>query len=112
MEINYMQIGDRIKQHRKFNKLSQQILSDKCNIEPSYISHIERGTSKLSLQTLVKIANALNITADELLCDNIKSSTPIFTSEIADIIADLSNTEIRIICDTIKELKKTLRKNL
>lgn len=112
MEINYMQIGERIKHHRKSHKLSQQILSDRCNIEPSYISHIERGTSKLSLPTLVKIANELSVSIDELLCDNIKSSAPIFQSEIADIMADLSNTEIRIICDTIKELKKTLRKNL
>ena len=58
MELDYQAIGLRIRRLRKTRGLTQQSLAEISNQEPSNISHIERGATKLSLPTLVNIANA------------------------------------------------------
>lgn len=56
MELDYKDIGQRVKMFRRSRGLSQQALAEISNQEPSNISHIERGATKLSLPTLVNIA--------------------------------------------------------
>ena len=62
MELDYQAIGVRIRRLRKERGLTQQTLAEISSQEPSNISHIERGATKLSLPTLVSIANALEVT--------------------------------------------------
>ena len=54
-------IGERIAQLRKAKKLSQQKFSYEAEIERSYLTHVEKGRKNISIDTLVKITNALNI---------------------------------------------------
>ena len=67
MGLDYQAIGTRVRRLRKARGLTQQTLAELSDQEPSNISHIERGATKLSLPTLVNIANALEVTVDELL---------------------------------------------
>ncbi len=60
MELDYQAIGVRIRRLRKERGLTQQTLAEMSGQEPSNISHIERGATKLSLPTLVSVANALD----------------------------------------------------
>lgn len=53
-------LGPRLKQLRKARQLSQKELGDRV-----FVSHIENGLRLPSLQTLVKICDALNITLGE-----------------------------------------------
>ena len=46
LELDYMDIGRRICQHRKALGYTQQKLAEMSNQEPSNISHIERGATK------------------------------------------------------------------
>ena len=113
LNIDYVAIGLRIRKHRIDMKLTQQRLAELSGIEPSNISHIERGATKLSLPTLIKlikIANTLETTADELLCDSIYKSKDIFLSEISNDVKECSEEEIRVISDVVKTLKSSLRK--
>ena len=59
MELDYQAIGVRVRRFRKLQGLTQQALAERSDQEPSNISHIERGATKLSLPTLVSLANAL-----------------------------------------------------
>ena len=88
MELDYQAIGIRIRRLRKAQGLTQQALAEISNQEPSNISHIERGATKLSLPTIVNIANALGVTVDELLCDSLIESKAIFEREATDILSD------------------------
>ena len=88
MELDYQAIGIRIRRLRKAQRLTQQALAEISNQEPSNISHIERGATKLSLPTIVNIANALGVTVDELLCDSLIESKAIFEREATDILSD------------------------
>ena len=110
MELDYQAIGVRIRRLRKEQGLTQQTLAEISNQEPSNISHIERGATKLSLPTLVSIANALGVTVDELLCDSLPASRSVFESEAARVLSDCSHLELKIIMETIRTLKEKLRK--
>ena len=112
MKLNYQAIGIRIRRLRKEQGLTQQTLAEISNQEPSNISHIERGATKLSLPTLVSIANALGVTTDELLCDNLNAAKTVFEHEITHILADCSHIEIKIITETMLALKNSLRQEL
>lgn len=109
MELDYQAIGTRIRRLRKARGLTQQTLAEISNQEPSNISHIERGATKLSLPTLVNIANALGVTADELLCDSLRASSTVFENEAARILADCSHRERKIITETMRTLRENLK---
>ena len=67
--INYYTIGQRVKEARKKKRLSQADLADLIDKSTSYISYMETGIKCMSLETLVDIANALDISADFILAD-------------------------------------------
>ena len=111
MDLDYKAIGKRIKIARIKVDLTQEKLAEKAELSPSHMSNIETGTTRVSLTTLVSIANILGVTVDDLLCDSILRATPQIRQDIADIISDCDEYEIRIIKDIACELKQTLRKD-
>ena len=110
MELDYIAIGMRIRRFRKERGMTQQTLAERSNQEPSNISHIERGATKLGLPTIVKIANALEVTVDDLLCDSLENSTVSFEREVSELLADCSHWELKVITGTMHSLKENLRK--
>jgi len=110
MELDYVFLGLRIRQFRIAAGLTQSALAEIVGIEPSNISHIERAVSKVGLSTLVKIANALNCTVNDLLCDSLPRERLAFDNEIARLIQDCSPKEIRLISDLIRATKESLRR--
>ena len=109
MELDYQAIGIRIRRFRKALGLTQQALAELSNQEPSNISHIERGATKLSLPTIVNIANALGITVNDLLCDSLTESKATFEQEASEILSDCNHWELKIITGTMRSLKENLR---
>ena len=101
MKIDYTAIGIRIRRLRKAQGLTQQTLAELSEQEPSNISHIERGATKLSLPTIVNIANALGVSVDELLCDSVSHSKNSFTKISNEILSDCSHYEMQIITETM-----------
>ncbi|MEF9988049.1 MAG: helix-turn-helix transcriptional regulator [Christensenella sp.] len=109
--MNYYDIGKRIRNKRKQLGMSQEKLSEMVEISVTHMSHIETGNTKLSLPVLVKIANALGASTDELLCDTLVSSKNIYNNEIANVLEHCDDTQTRIITDIIKTAKQSLDKN-
>jgi len=60
MHIDYGQIGFRIKQARKEQRITQEILAERLGVSVSYVSQVERGVTKISLDLLASIATILN----------------------------------------------------
>ena len=112
MELDYTAIGKRIRRYRKAAGFTQQELAELVELEPSYVSHIERGATKLSLPSIVGIANALRVTVDDLLCDSLPNSRVPFEREISDIISGCNHKELRVITETIRTLSDSLRREL
>ena len=111
MGLNYCAIGQRIREIRKNNQLSQAMLSELIDKSPTYVSYIESGSKSMSLETFVQIANALEIPADLLLTEQVKGSSMVASQEITMILTDCSAYERFIIIDTVKTLKEALREH-
>lgn len=62
-----MSIGEKIKNLRKLNKLTQNELAKKANISRSYLADIEKDRYNASLETLKSIAQALNSNISEIV---------------------------------------------
>lgn len=109
MELNYEQIGNRIKEIRIAKKWTQARLAEESGVEPSYISHIERGVTKLSLPTLICVANALGATLDEIVYDSLIKSEHISVQAMNTVLSDCNPQEIKALTEVIKTVKRVLR---
>lgn len=109
MELDYQALGLRIRKFRQQKGLTQARASELVGIEPSYLSHIERGATKLSLPTLVSIANLLDVSADELLYGNLKQERHVSIEELEQLLSDCSDREVRAIIEFAKTAKTVLR---
>ena len=67
----YKDFGRRVQQQRKLAKLTQEQLSERAGISLSFLGHIERGTRKASVDTLIRLCNALAISPNLLLQDSL-----------------------------------------
>lgn len=66
-ELNYKEIGQRIKQRRLSQHITQDKLAEDLSVNPSHISNIECGRAHPSLTALVTIANSLKCSVDIFL---------------------------------------------
>lgn len=75
-------IGKICQQYRLKNNLTQNQVAELTGLEPRHISQIERGLSKGSIDTLLKLCNAYKITPDIILYDlldaEVKNSVSIY----------------------------------
>ena len=109
-ELDYQGIGARMKYYRNQKKITQAQLAEISNIEPSNISHIERGATKVSLPTLFRIANALEVSLDDLVYDSLEKSQHISNKELNQILSDCNDKELKTIVEMVKTTKLILRR--
>ena len=65
--FDYDLLGQTIKNIRRYKGLSQEVLSGLAGIARSHLAMIENGTMHPSIETLCKIAQALDLQASELI---------------------------------------------
>lgn len=110
MEINYSELGNRIREFRTAKNWTQAMLAEFSGVEPSNISHIERAATKVSLPTLIQIANALEVSLDELVCGSLVKNKHIISDELNELVSDCSPYELQAILEVSRTLKSILRK--
>ena len=67
LDLGNQSLGQRIAQLRKEQGLTQTELADKIGIIQALISDYERDRRRLHAEMIIRVAQALNVTADELL---------------------------------------------
>lgn len=67
-------LGNRIRIAREKKGITQEVLAERVDISSSHVSVIERGIKASRVDTLVRIANELHVSADYLLQDLVKRS--------------------------------------
>jgi len=70
-----LQMGDAVRSQRTERDLSQEELGRLCGVHRSYITEIEGGSRNLSILTIVKLAEALNMEVWQLLRFEIPAGT-------------------------------------
>ena len=69
--VNYLAMGNRMKIKRRAKKMSQEEIAKAVQISMSFYGNIERGRRIPSIDTLVAIANVLDVGVDYLLADSL-----------------------------------------
>ena len=74
--MNYQDFGERVRKKRQQKGWTQEMLAKELGVSTSFVGHIERGSRKASLETLVQIANVLEVSMDYLLAASLKHHAP------------------------------------
>ena len=67
-----MSIGNKIKEYRELNKMTQKDIAEILEVEPGTISKYESGMIEPNIESLKRLAETFNITVDELIKDEEK----------------------------------------
>ena len=100
MELDYERIGKRIAQRRKQAGIKQNVLAERLNMSNNYLSSIERGRERPSLEILVGICNELEVTPDYLIMGNMNSNN--VPQDIADGLRLCSKQDIELVSALIE----------
>lgn len=91
--MNMDSIGKYVREYRVAKGMTQEALAEAADIAPSYVSMIERAEKTPALETLIDIANALEVSADMLLCETLKCELKIKSNVMLDNISELPRRE-------------------
>lgn len=88
-----IKIGKKVRQARTCREMTQEKLAESCDVSWSTISRLENGALAVSMETLFRIAEVLDVGIDFLLSDFIRNSRKTDDENINDVVELLS------ICD-------------
>ena len=90
-EVDYGKLGVKIKEIRQNRGLTQDNLAEIVNCNTSHISNIENNHTKVSLNVLFAIANALNTSIDYLLSNQYENVSLALDNAITRALRDCDN---------------------
>lgn len=105
--MDYYEIGQRVRNLRKARSLSQEQLAEKVGISTTHMSHIETGSTKLSLPVLANMAKALDTSCDELLFGH-EPSTDRSIEKIAQLLKSCTPGEAQALTAILQSAKQAM----
>lgn len=84
--MDYKELGQRIRNKRIEKGWKIATLAERADLSDDYVGKIERGNGIASLETIIKIANALNIGLDSLLGRELYNADTYLYEDINNII--------------------------
>ncbi len=109
MAVDCVNIGTRIRYFRTKMQLTQEQLAEQADLSHVFISYLERGERTPGLDAIINIANALNVSADDLLSGSLLVSNSPHDPREYEVLSDCSPEELGIILNCMEYLKEQLR---
>jgi len=112
MDIHHL-VGKQIRSGRQKARLTIEVLAEASSISPSFLTHIERGTKRASLNTIQRIATGLRISVDKLFSGSTIEKVDHRNRDIQKLEAMLKKSkpqDRRIIQKMIRMLSRELSK--
>lgn len=111
--MNYELLGKQIRKQRNLKKYTLEQLAEKLDVSTTFIGQIERAKGIPSLETLVKIANVLEVSIDSLVFEdlNTKSSNTHFINRIVELTETFTPKEKDLLLQNI-EIFKDFKNNV
>ena len=106
MSVDYSVIGKRIKLRRKARKKTQDNLAEALSVSVGYISQIERGVTKVNLDTLSEIASFLDCDLSEFLTGVMPSQNSYLNQEIEKIAGKLREDQKSMLLEIANVIAK------
>ncbi|UZW12880.1 helix-turn-helix transcriptional regulator [Clostridium pasteurianum] len=106
--IDNKAVGERIRIEREFLNLTRDEFSESISISNIFLSQIERGERQMSINTLIKIANKLNLSIDYIIYGN--DSIKVDKDTIINKINEASKRELKVIDEVLNAILPNLKK--
>ena len=100
MDKNFQIIGNHIKHISKERKMTQDKLAEKAGISTSYVYKIEAGDEHMTVRTLIRIAEALEVPIVMLLNEQNHDSSKANEFEI--LLSNMTDSEIELVYYMVK----------
>ena len=108
MNIDYKLVGERIKRARKSKGITQENMAERLNVSIGYVSQVERGVTKISLDLLAAISTILGCDVAALISESAINSTEYLESEIVTELCKLDQKKKKFIYNLIKLINETM----
>lgn len=102
--MDYALIGKNIKKYRGTKHLTQKKLGEIVGCTDSYIASLEGGYNCPSLEVLVRVADALEVTPNHLLVDCVKFPELVYLSELEEKLREYPTAAKITACDIMREI--------
>ena len=99
-------IGQRIRNYRTQKGLSQEKLAELAGCHPTYIWQLERGEKNATLESVEKIASAMDISLSELFDKLGKSGSNNIAAKCYDLVASKNEAEQKQLYKMLQEMDK------
>ena len=99
-------IGQRIRNYRTQKGLSQEKLAELAGCHPTYIGQLERGEKNATLESVEKIASAMDISLSELFDKLGKSGGNNIAAKCYDLVASKNEAEQKHLYKMLQEMDK------
>lgn len=99
-------IGQRIRNYRTQKELSQEKLAELAGCHPTYIGQLERGEKNATLESVEKIASAMDISLSELFDKLGKSGSNNIAAKCYDLVASKNEAEQKQLYKMLQEMDK------
>lgn len=109
--MDYIVLGRRIRELRWKKGLTQEQLAELADLSTPYVSHLERGSKKASLAVLLRLAECLQVTVDQLLSGNQAADKAAYYSEMQELLGDCSMLERMILVEITGAAKRSIREH-
>lgn len=109
-EIDFKKIGMRIKTLRGNCKMTQEKLAEKTGLSLSHICNLENGHSKMSVESLITIADALSVSTDAILFGEISHDDDQYYKDFVNVMFDCTDFEKDILIKNAMFMKDILRR--
>ena len=106
IDLDFKIIGLRIQKRRSEKKMTQAELAERIDTNQKHLSRIEGGYHRCTLDLIVAIAKALDVSVDYLIADYADSSNPSTLQVIIDEIKGMTPKQLEMLQDNIKTIKK------
>ena len=99
-------IGQRIRNYRTQKGLSQEKLAELAGCHPTYIGQLERGEKNATLESVEKIASAMDISLSEIFDKLGKSGSNNIAAKCYDLVASKNEAEQKQLYKMLQEMDK------
>jgi transcriptional regulator with XRE-family HTH domain len=109
MMIKHEFFGRRVRELRKIQGLSQELLAEKANLHYTYLGGIERGERNPSLKNIIKIAGALGVNVVMLFSGFTSDSDKERKDESAKLVGEINSVLTSKDLDTLKLINQCVK---
>lgn len=102
-------IGKNIKTMRNACGFTQEVLAEKAEVSVEHITQVERGNKMMSVHSLLRVADALNVSVDTLAYDK---DTNDAKKDIAQMLVSVDSEDSRKLLDLVRYVNDNFLKKM